>query len=194
MWRSLNLHEGTLPVTADINLASCNVSFDKVSWKEMKKTVTDMIITVQWDTAEFLFKVSNHSCYSHRLCIHIHVMYFSWVHVFLTQPRIPYGGMMDGNWQQSLTLYAQLLFAPAVNPQVQCRKQKSECVWGAWVWHKVKDVVDLICGFIQIVQIENPFVTEYFKEIMFAATNVQTQLQYMGQKLRDEQVFPVQEI
>lgn len=32
---------------------------------------------------------------------------------------------MYGYWQQSLTLYAQLLFAPAVNPQVECGKQKS---------------------------------------------------------------------
>lgn len=31
--------------------------------------------------------------------------------------------MMNGYWQQSLTLYAQLLFGPAVNPQVEHSKQ-----------------------------------------------------------------------
>lgn len=42
---------------------------------------------------------------------------------------------MYGYWQQSLTLYAQLLFAPAVNPQIEHGKQKSrESVWKRGVW------------------------------------------------------------
>jgi len=125
------------------------------------------------------------SFYTHRLCMHTAVVYISWVHEFLTRPCIPYVGMMYGHWQQSLTLYAQLLFAPAVNPEVQRSKQKERgCVWGVWAWHKVKAIVDLICGFIQIAQIEYPFVTEYFTEIMYAATNVHIQQQYMAQ-IRD---------
>lgn len=52
--------------------------------------------------------------------------------------------MMYGCWQQSLTLYAQLLFAPAVNPQVEHGKQKKEGICleeGVWAWHKVKAYV-----------------------------------------------------
>lgn len=71
-------------------------------------------------------------------------------------------------------------FAPAVNPPVERCKQKKAggfCVekkkWlvgeRVWEWHKVKAIVDFICGSIQITRIENPFVTERFMEIMHAA-------------------------
>lgn len=94
------------------------------------------------------------------------VMYISWRHIYLTELCIPYVGMIYGYWQQSLTLYAQLLFAPAVNPRVEHNKQKKRgiCLGVDSAWHKVKAVVDFICSFIQIAQIENPFVTEYFTD------------------------------
>lgn len=74
--------------------------------------------------------VTRHLCYNHVLCMHTMVMYISWDHVYLTWLCIPYVGMMYGSWQQSLMLYAQLLFAPAVNPQVEHGKQKrAGSVW-----------------------------------------------------------------
>lgn len=147
-------------------------------WKKIKP-VKDMIAELVWNTGEFQLEVSNQPCSSHRLCMQNTVMYISWVHVFLTRPYTPYVRMMYGHWQQSLTLYAQLLFAPAVNSHIH-----SWCWWegGTSAWHKVKAVVDLICGFVQIAQIENPFVTEYFTEIMYAGTNVLTQQQTLKDK------------
>lgn len=66
---------------------------------------------------------------------------------------IPYVGMMYGYWQQSLALYAQLLFAPAVNsPAVYGKQQRRESAWkkGGRKWHKVKAFVNLVFRFIQI--------------------------------------------
>lgn len=63
--------------------------------------------------------------------------------------------MMNGYWQQSLTLCAQLLFALAVNPHVEPSKQKNTSEYTSWrerfwAWHKVKAIVDSIGGIITI--------------------------------------------